>query len=99
MLLSILEKGGPLTLAAMCAWWSYTLWVRLKEKDALLESKNSTCLACSQNYADRLLELGNGTVKALEHSTEAIEANQRQAEIIKKLEEMHGDDRRKSRPI
>jgi hypothetical protein len=92
---TLLKEGGLLALSVLLSFWSWTLWMRVKELETIITTLNATCLACSRTHAERLLELGNGAVAALEKSTEAIAASHRQEEIIKRLGDMASSERRR----
>ena len=92
----VLKEGGLLAVAFVLGFWAWTLWQRVKELETTIVTLNATCLACSRTHAERLLELGNGAVKALEQSTEAIAASRRQEEIIKRLTEMRNGTKRRA---
>ena len=87
-LMAILKEGGFGAVAVVASLWAWTLWVRIRELEQIIMTMNSTCLACGRTHAERLLELGNGAVQAIERSTEAIAASQRQGEIMKRLGDM-----------
>lgn len=86
--MAILKEGGFGAVAVVASLWAWTLWSRVRELEQVILTLNSTCLACGRTHAERLLELGNGTVAALERSTEAIAASHRQGEIMKRLGDM-----------
>jgi hypothetical protein len=101
-LIAFMEKAGLLTYAGCMTWWALTLWKRVEAREAKIEAITTACQACAKEHSDKLIELGNGAVRAIEQSTAAIAASRRQDDILARLADImqHGPDagQRPARP-
>jgi hypothetical protein len=93
-LIAFIEKAGLLTYAGCMTWWALTLWKRVEARETKLEAITAACQQCAKEHSEKLIELGNGAVRAIEQSTAAIAASKRQEEIIHRLSDImqHGSD-------
>jgi hypothetical protein len=89
-LIAWLKEGGLFLWAAGSTYWAVTLYRDRKESEVRAEAKadarEAACVACQKAHNEQLVTVTTGSIRAIEQSTAAIAAANRQEEIIKLLQ-------------